>query len=328
MRTMPCGHRVVCRKCFVKTIQTAVAERCLPLRCVVCRTKILKLKQQQQPPSLTYHVTHQPQQRQHGHKALLFGSSSASAKASQSKSSSGTAGSHVLHATPSMTKLGSTVQHLGYNQQQHQHQTRPKMDTSQSVFVSKRNALIGPTSTSFQTSSATGTANHHGQSSSSSPAVKSSSGQGPGGLQLLSAAFGLCGRQTPPVTSAGTAAVGGSTVVAAGATVSSAGQSSGRSSRPMHPQLIYPTENALSNASGGADRWWPGVSRRSVIGWSDEGDSFAGGASRPTDDRSSRAGSSASPVIVLSSSAGRRRSKYVASGPLPQNPMTTFNVAK
>lgn len=45
MQTEPCGHRVVCRLCFVKTIQTAVAQRVLPLRCVVCRTKILKLKQ-------------------------------------------------------------------------------------------------------------------------------------------------------------------------------------------------------------------------------------------------------------------------------------------
>jgi len=45
MQTQPCGHRVVCRLCFVKTIQTAVAQRVLPLRCVVCRTKILKLKQ-------------------------------------------------------------------------------------------------------------------------------------------------------------------------------------------------------------------------------------------------------------------------------------------
>ena len=48
MKTLPCGHCVVCRKCFVKTIQTAVTDRCLPLRCVVCRTKILKLKQQPQ----------------------------------------------------------------------------------------------------------------------------------------------------------------------------------------------------------------------------------------------------------------------------------------
>ena len=45
MQTYPCGHRVVCRKCFVKTIQVAVTQRCLPLRCVVCRTRVLKLKQ-------------------------------------------------------------------------------------------------------------------------------------------------------------------------------------------------------------------------------------------------------------------------------------------
>ena len=45
MQTYPCGHKVVCRKCFVKTIQVAVSQRCLPLRCVICRTRILKLKQ-------------------------------------------------------------------------------------------------------------------------------------------------------------------------------------------------------------------------------------------------------------------------------------------
>lgn len=45
MQTYPCGHRVVCRRCFVKTIQIAVSQRMLPLRCVICRTKILRLKQ-------------------------------------------------------------------------------------------------------------------------------------------------------------------------------------------------------------------------------------------------------------------------------------------
>lgn len=45
MQTFPCGHRVVCRKCFVKTIQVAVSQRLLPLRCVICRAKILRLKQ-------------------------------------------------------------------------------------------------------------------------------------------------------------------------------------------------------------------------------------------------------------------------------------------
>ncbi|KAJ8959601.1 hypothetical protein NQ318_021787 [Aromia moschata] len=31
MQTAPCGHQVVCRKCFVKTIQIAVSQRLLPL---------------------------------------------------------------------------------------------------------------------------------------------------------------------------------------------------------------------------------------------------------------------------------------------------------
>ncbi|XP_058464041.1 uncharacterized protein LOC131438203 [Malaya genurostris] len=43
MQTSPCGHRVVCRRCFVKTIQSAVAQRLLPLRCVICRARINKL---------------------------------------------------------------------------------------------------------------------------------------------------------------------------------------------------------------------------------------------------------------------------------------------
>ncbi|XP_071476268.1 uncharacterized protein [Diadema setosum] len=43
--TYPCAHRVICRKCFVKTIQVALSQRLLPLRCVVCRTKIQHLDQ-------------------------------------------------------------------------------------------------------------------------------------------------------------------------------------------------------------------------------------------------------------------------------------------
>ncbi len=44
MQTYPCGHKVVCRRCFVKTIQIALTQRSLPLRCVICRAKILRLK--------------------------------------------------------------------------------------------------------------------------------------------------------------------------------------------------------------------------------------------------------------------------------------------
>ncbi|XP_046349985.1 mitochondrial ubiquitin ligase activator of NFKB 1-like [Haliotis rufescens] len=50
MQTYPCGHKVVCRKCFIKTIQVAVSQRSLPLRCVICRSRILKLRQAALPP--------------------------------------------------------------------------------------------------------------------------------------------------------------------------------------------------------------------------------------------------------------------------------------
>ncbi|RZF43286.1 hypothetical protein LSTR_LSTR001547 [Laodelphax striatellus] len=59
MQTSPCGHRVVCRKCFVKTIQMAVSQRLLPLRCVICRAKILRLKHTSSawlvPPSASHY---------------------------------------------------------------------------------------------------------------------------------------------------------------------------------------------------------------------------------------------------------------------------------
>jgi len=43
MQTLPCGHRVVCRKCFIRTIQSAIADHSLPLKCIVCRASVLKL---------------------------------------------------------------------------------------------------------------------------------------------------------------------------------------------------------------------------------------------------------------------------------------------
>ena len=53
MRTFPCAHRVTCRRCFVRTIQTAISDRNLPLRCVVCRARILTLNE---PPSTDDHA--------------------------------------------------------------------------------------------------------------------------------------------------------------------------------------------------------------------------------------------------------------------------------
>ena len=79
MQTFPCGHKVVCRMCFVKTIQVAVTERSLPLKCVVCRTKILKLKQTNEDALLN-----SPKRRQSGN-ATSHGFFSLSASAKLSK---------------------------------------------------------------------------------------------------------------------------------------------------------------------------------------------------------------------------------------------------
>lgn len=45
MQTYPCGHKVTCRKCFVRTIQAAIGQRALPLKCVVCRSRIIKVSE-------------------------------------------------------------------------------------------------------------------------------------------------------------------------------------------------------------------------------------------------------------------------------------------
>ena len=39
------NFQVVCRQCFVRTIQMAVAQKRLPLRCILCRAKVLRIKQ-------------------------------------------------------------------------------------------------------------------------------------------------------------------------------------------------------------------------------------------------------------------------------------------
>lgn len=57
MQVAPCGHQCQCRLCFVHTIKQAVASRDLPLKCLICNAKILKVKNNaklvvvhQQPP--------------------------------------------------------------------------------------------------------------------------------------------------------------------------------------------------------------------------------------------------------------------------------------
>ena len=44
MQVAPCNHQALCRLCFVHTIQEAVAARDLPLKCLVCGSKIIRVK--------------------------------------------------------------------------------------------------------------------------------------------------------------------------------------------------------------------------------------------------------------------------------------------
>ncbi|KAK9506846.1 hypothetical protein O3M35_008708 [Rhynocoris fuscipes] len=78
MQTSPCGHRVVCRKCFVKTIQMAVSQRLLPLRCVICRAKILRLNQKSWMVSSASHYSMGPVPNSESLYSMASGSSSIS----------------------------------------------------------------------------------------------------------------------------------------------------------------------------------------------------------------------------------------------------------
>lgn len=44
MQVSPCGHQALCRLCFVQKIQEAVASRDLPLKCLMCGAKIIRVK--------------------------------------------------------------------------------------------------------------------------------------------------------------------------------------------------------------------------------------------------------------------------------------------
>lgn len=64
-RTFEIHFSKFCRRCFVKTIQMAVSQRLLPLRCVICRAKILRLKQTLIPRDVsTWNNAKRAEQRQ------------------------------------------------------------------------------------------------------------------------------------------------------------------------------------------------------------------------------------------------------------------------
>ncbi|XP_053206657.1 myb-like protein A isoform X2 [Panonychus citri] len=110
MQTFPCGHRVVCRKCFVKTIQVAVSQRLLPLRCVICRAKILRLKQTSQGgidtgTVLRSHVAAVTAGHHHHHHHR----SSSSSSLSSSSSSSSSPSSKTVKISPVTTPISSST---------------------------------------------------------------------------------------------------------------------------------------------------------------------------------------------------------------------------
>ena len=51
IKTYPCRHTVICRPCFIKSIKSAIDQRTLPIRCIVCRCQILRARPLDDQPS-------------------------------------------------------------------------------------------------------------------------------------------------------------------------------------------------------------------------------------------------------------------------------------
>ena len=58
MQVSPCGHQALCRLCFVHNIQEAVAARDLPLKCLLCGAKIIRVKNNSKAGQGTDHPVH------------------------------------------------------------------------------------------------------------------------------------------------------------------------------------------------------------------------------------------------------------------------------
>ncbi|XP_017470065.1 PREDICTED: integrator complex subunit 6 homolog [Rhagoletis zephyria] len=101
MQTSPCGHRVVCRRCFVKTIQSAVAQRLLPLRCVICRARVNRLTSS----SGTWRIQESASSYSMGAKSWAsagVGAGGVHASASSYSMGDAHSGHHVFHPHPAL----------------------------------------------------------------------------------------------------------------------------------------------------------------------------------------------------------------------------------
>jgi len=49
VRTFPCAHRVLCRRCMAKMVQISIQEGHRHIGCVVCRTPIARVRKQVRP---------------------------------------------------------------------------------------------------------------------------------------------------------------------------------------------------------------------------------------------------------------------------------------
>ena len=58
MQVAPCNHQALCRLCFVHTIQEAVAARDLPLKCLLCGSKIIRVKNNSKSGQEMIHPVH------------------------------------------------------------------------------------------------------------------------------------------------------------------------------------------------------------------------------------------------------------------------------
>ncbi|XP_017078830.1 mucin-5AC [Drosophila eugracilis] len=171
MQTSPCGHRVVCRRCFVKTIQSAVAQRLLPLRCVICRARVNRLTSS----SGTWRIQE---------------SASSYSMGAKSWASAGVAAGGVVPSASSYSMNDAHSGHHSFHQptlhksavgRHHPHHYTPR--GSAHARVSQSDSLYSMSSTGSAASSASGYSHYsktssissNGPCSPASPAVASSS---------------------------------------------------------------------------------------------------------------------------------------------------------